>query len=247
MGRPAPMVTTGGDLLAEGGVNYKLASVSAPLLLAGASSLEVALAISALETGFGVKVGWREVKVDPSEPGPWNLLPTAHTADGETIESVDMSSVTAMFVQVALFTALASGVTPKTAHCRLWATVRDPVWVMARERVVLQQGWSGQIVPVGVPVAADGITELTFAAVYMGITGQVTSPTPAWRGFKTGDPTKPSAWSTGTAGANVTSDVRTVASESVSTSSAMMVQAGFKLTTTSTTVGVVDIVVAAKK
>ena len=109
MGGPVTVVTAGGDLLAEGGPNAKIRMVTPPLVLGGGSNLDVGLAISSAEPGFSVRVAHRIIPVDLSEPGSWIRSTNAWTTNGEHFETFDVSGQTGLFVQVALFTSLASG------------------------------------------------------------------------------------------------------------------------------------------
>lgn len=154
-----------------------------------------------------------------------------------------------MFVQTAIFTALTTGTMSKTAWARLWSTVRDAGWIVARQRVQLMPSSGNVIVPIGQPFPAAGVKDLMFGFVFSGVSGTISSPACVWRSFDSGDPRTPNAWSSPlTTLSNVTTDTSVNSGTlSVTTTGKIMAQPGFKYATSGTDPnGVADIIVAAK-
>lgn len=246
----APKLGKAEDTLIADSANFTLRMTGPWLILFGGSSLDTALDLRQVETNFAAKVGWRTADVFGELPNAWETLGTQRTTNATHSEQFSLATKTGqMLVQAGVFTALTSAGNPKTAATRLWYSVRDGGWVIARQRVQLTPSGSNVITPIGAPFPCAGVTGLMFALNFTGIAGTIVSPTCLFRPFDSGDPRMPGPWSSTVAAlSNVTAD-GPVNSGNLTTTTAgkMLGQAGFQYSTSGTNPnGAVDILVVAK-
>ncbi|MCB9698684.1 MAG: hypothetical protein H6738_18020 [Alphaproteobacteria bacterium] len=218
------------------------------MLLFGGSSLVTGLDVRGLETNAGVRVGWRTADVLGERPNAWQTLGTQRTSNDSFLESFDVSAETSsLLVQAAVFAGLTTGTTPKGAFTRLWAAQQDAGMVVARQRVELLPSSTTVSIPIGAPFPCVGVTGLMAAIVFYGVQGTIVAPSFVWRPYTIGDKRFPGSWSTVTTGSNITGDGLLNTSGSITTSSAIMGQAGLQYSTSGTTPnGVAEVIVAAK-
>ncbi|MCB9683671.1 MAG: hypothetical protein H6735_01360 [Alphaproteobacteria bacterium] len=218
------------------------------MLLYGGSSLVTGLDVRAAEANAGLRVGWRTADILGERPNAWQTLGTQRTANNEYLESFDVSAETSsLLVQAAVFAGLTTGTTPKGAFARLWAAQKDGGMVVARQRVELLPSSTTVSIPIGAPFSAVGVTGLMAAIVFYGVQGTIVSPSFVWRPYTIGDNRFPGTWSTITTGSNITGDGLLNTSGAITTTSALMAQAGFQYSTSgSTPNGVADVIIAAK-
>ena len=218
------------------------------MLLFGGASLVTGLDVRALEANGGVRVGWRTADVLGELPNAWQTLGTQRTTNDKFLETFDVSAQTSsLLVQAAVFAGLTTGTTPKGAFTRLWASVKGAGMVVARQTVELVPSSTAVSVPLGAPFPAAGITGLMAAITFYGVQGTIVAPSFVWRPFTLGDPRFPGSWSTITTGSNITADGVLNTSGSITTTSALMAQAGLQYSTSGTTPnGIAEVVVAAK-
>jgi len=124
----------------------------------------------------------------------------ARTTDGAANEQFTVHTGNPSWVHAGVFARVTTKGAPVNARARLWASTDGTGWVALTQRLVLEEGGSGQTLAVGAPFSAAGVTRLIFGLVYTGVSGTITAPTPCWRGFTTGDTSAPGAWTTLTAG-----------------------------------------------
>ena len=246
MSSPQPIANINGNLLADASGSFKMRMVGPWMLAAGASDLQTGLDIQAIEAEFQARVRWRTADVDTNFPNAWQNDGTVRSADGGYQQSFDISAEQALWVQPGVATKLNTGSNPETMPVRLWATAIGGGFIVGRQRIHIEQDASGVVVPIGNPFAAAGVTGLMWGLIYSGMEGNVTSPTPVWRPYKTGDLTSPEAWESGTAGSTVGTDQRVNMVMNTTTSDQFMMQAGFKYSSSSTQQGTIDILIAAK-
>lgn len=84
---------------------------------------------------------------------------------------------------------------------------------------------------------------------FVDVVGGIGSPDVAWRTFASGNPEYPDTWSVGTNETNASSGNSKVNydSGSITTTDKMLIQAGFKYSTTGAQYGIADIIAVAKK
>ena len=245
----APRIAFSGGQITGDTSGYKPAFVGPWMLKYGASYLDTTLELRALEALLGAKITWRTADVLTSMPNAWETPLTARTANGVYTETVDLSGETDnLWVQPMVLTALTSGTTPKGATSRLWASLQDAGWVVARQRLVLPPSSSDMVLPIGKPFPCAGATGLMFGLVIRGVSGTIVAPTTMWRSFDSGDPDTPNAWAALTAGSDVTADGLVNVVDAITTTNKLMAQAGLKYSTSGTNpYATVDVIVAAKQ
>lgn len=224
-----------GEVVCDG-ASYKPRLFGPWMLLYGAGTLDTTLDVRAIETNAGLKVGWRTATVQEEAPDPWETLLTERTTNDTFTEAVSVTTKTSqLLLQAVVFGGLTTGTTAKTAHARLWYTLRDAGIVVARQRIQLYPSSSKIVSTVGRPFNCAGFTGLMFAVQFVGVQGTVSAPACLWRSFDSGDDRKPGAWSVLHSFGDVTADGgQNSGTLATTTSGKMMAQAGFRWSTTGT-------------
>ena len=238
------------------GSNKKLRATGPWMLVYGGTAIQVAVELRAVVTGYGCEVRCRFAETDPNEPDAWEDTEVAgpFSTNGAHEDTITLSAITdsdkKMWVQLGLF----CGGNLSTAFARVWASIPGAGWIVARQRVLMEQDLTDMIVPIGKPFAVADVGGLMFAITYTGVVTGINNPNIAWREFKLGNPDYPDTWDSGGLTAdvdpgNTKETIQTTDTEFVPAGS-MLVQAGFKYTTDiggTAGYGIADIIVAAKK
>jgi hypothetical protein len=230
--------------------SYALRGWTEPMLMYGASSLDLGGHLFGFDTKGQIRWGWRHFPVLTSKPDSsgWTLDGTAETGDGPADHSISLTTTTdSLWVQAGIFASLSSAGSPEAIQYDMYGTLPGSGWLVARQRLLLRPSASKVVLPIGNPFPCAGVTGMMVGLRFMGISGTITDLATKVRLFKTGDRMYPDAWSTVSAESNVTSDSNVNSNGSVTSTGAILAQAGLEYSTTGTDPrGAVEAIVAVK-